>query len=114
MRHWLMGAFSVYIGKFYEYSKALLRVRRLPTEVDIIISKLQGGCAGTTAQERNIQVPTQVSREAPSWIAIFLKVRSVSANYMLLPLHGLTHLFSCILLNPEFSGSPVLNDFLFA
>lgn len=44
----------------------------------------------------------------------FLKYEASSANYMILSLHGLTHLFSCILLNPEFSGSPVLNDFLFA
>jgi hypothetical protein len=35
-------------------------------------------------------------------------------NYMLLLLHELTRSCSCILLNPEFSGSPVLKDFLFA
>lgn len=43
----------------------------------------------------------------------FLKYEA-STNYGLLLLHGLTRSSSCILLNPEFSGSPVLKDFLFA
>lgn len=27
---------------------------------------------------------------------------------------GLQHFFNCVLLNPEFSGAPVLKDFLFS
>lgn len=36
------------------------------------------------------------------------------ALLILICMHTDCHLISCILLNPEFSGSPVLKDFLFA
>lgn len=56
------------------------------------------------------QVSSEVPGKAENWSGIFPQVRTG------LPINGRALLTSgsCILLNPEFSGSPVLKEFIFS
>jgi hypothetical protein len=63
-----------------------------------------------TRSYSSIQAPLSGTAEAGSFV--FLEVRSLgitsgASGYRLT-------IYSCILLNPEFAGSPVLKEFLFS
>ena len=55
------------------------------------------------------QIQCQVLGEETSWVGVFPQVSHPFLNGM----NSCIDLqFSCVLLNPEFSGSPVLKEFL--
>jgi hypothetical protein len=59
----------------------------------------------------NRQVPPGLSGEEEGWSGLFYEVRIVhwATNCLFR-----TDSISCVLLNPEFSGSPVLKEFIFS
>jgi hypothetical protein len=104
------------IGKLHEYTEAVLRVRRLPVAADSYFSQLRGGGSGAAAKELDFEIQAKVSGEEEGRPAIFSQVRTIPGSgaqswnrkRKLMPDR------SCIMLNPEFSGSPVLKEFLFS
>lgn len=95
-------------GLLLQNTKALLRIRRSPQQTTPNLPQFPGGHAPTAPKERDIQVSTQVSRDPESGAAILSQVRVRHPHPACM-----TDSCSCILLNPEFSGSPVLKEFLF-
>lgn len=103
-------------GELYEHPQTILRVRRLPQSACPLVSKLRGGGTSAAPKECHLQIPAEVPRKAEGRAPVLSQVSKIASRDFSLSYssHLLTSpLPSCILLNPEFSGSPVLKNFLF-
>lgn len=118
-------------GRLHEHPETILRVRRPAAAADADVSQLCGRRAAPAAQEPDIQVPPAVPGEEAVVPPILPQVsisalRSLRGTWQerartrvpfasVLTGRALANVgHSCILLNPEFSASPVLKEFLFA
>lgn len=102
-------------GKPYEYLQAILRIRRVAQPASPQFPEVRGRCARTPTQERNLQVSPQLLREEAGRATVFFEVSLYHlCCRVIAPRLTYVHAYSCIMLNPEFSGSPILKEFLFS
>ncbi|KFY45188.1 hypothetical protein V494_01088 [Pseudogymnoascus sp. VKM F-4513 (FW-928)] len=113
-----IGAFVVWnitietLREQNKHTKAVLGVRHAAAQPPHDLPALRSIHAALTSEGRRLQIPTQVLGPAEDWTTVFSKVCRTE-----IPELPLTHADfssrSCVLLNPEFSSSPVMKDFLF-
>jgi hypothetical protein len=95
-----VGAFVVWNIRVETLSGSFMNVRKRYSEFDEFRRQLVQSFPNSEAAMPSLPPKSMISRFRPR----FLEKRRAGLQYFL----------NCILLNPEFSGSPVLKDFLFA
>jgi hypothetical protein len=95
-----IGAFVVWIIRVETLSGSYMNIRKRYSEFDDFRHQLVQSFPGFEAAVPPLPPKSMISKFRPQ----FLEKRRAGLQYFL----------NCILLNPEFSGSPVLKDFLFA
>jgi len=95
-----IGAFVVWNVKVETLSGGSIRIRKRYSEFDDLRNKLLQTFPLSEAAMPPLPPKSVVSKFRPK----FLEQRRI----------GLSYFLNCILLNPEFSGSPVLKEFLFS
>ncbi|KOS21644.1 PX domain-containing protein YPT35 [Escovopsis weberi] len=95
-----IGAFVVWNIRVETLNGSYLHIRKRYSEFDEFRSKLVATFPGFRAAMPKLPPKSLVYKLRPE----FLEKRRAGLEYFL----------NCILLNPEFSGSPILKDFLFA
>ena len=92
-----------------------MRIRKRYSEFDDLRNKLYQTFPYSEAAMPPLPPKSLISKFRPK----FLEIRRAKLQYFLKWVHHLSawsmaNWLSCILLNPEFSGSPVLKEFLFS
>jgi len=95
-----IGAFVVWNIKVETLNGGSMRIRKRYSEFDDLRGKLLQTFPNSEAAMPPLPPKSVISKFRPR----FLEHRRV----------GLSYFLNCILLNPEFSGSPVLKEFLFS